>query len=59
VRLKIKRNERGRRRPDAKELPQHMAATIIDSLRDQTHETDASSSINQVNVPFNLKMFIN
>lgn len=36
-------------------LPQHVATTIIDSLRNQTHQANASSSINQVNIPFNLK----
>jgi len=45
----------GSGKPKAKTLPQHMAATIIYSLRDQAHETNAASSINQVNVPFNLQ----
>lgn len=34
-----------------------MAAAIIDNSRDETHQPDAPSAINQVNVPFNLQKF--
>ena len=36
-------------------LPQHVAATVIDNLGDLTHQPNASSSINQVYVFFNLQ----
>lgn len=37
-------------------VPQHVATTIVDSLRDKTHQPNAASSIYQVDVPFNLSV---
>ena len=43
----------------AKGLPQYVAATIVDSLGDETHQANAPSTINQVDFPFNLQFLYN
>lgn len=39
----------------AQNSPDNMSTAVIDSLRDQTHQSYAAPSVHQINVPCNLQ----